>query len=226
MDFYHVMNRGVDKRTIFTNDHDFLRFVHDLWEFNDVKPTLNVGHNFARSPGKGHQATKAAPRERKRIVDIHAWVLMKNHYHLLLTERVDGGITKFLRKLNVGYAKYFNEKYDRVGTLFQGRTKKVHVKTEPHFLYIVNYIHFNPLDYLNGAREWREKHVESAPRAVEYLEKYRWSSFPDYLGKPNFPSIITTDTFAHAFGKDGYADEAKRFLKALAPSPFKASLIE
>jgi putative transposase len=224
MDFYHVLNRGVEKRTLFMNDSDFLRFVHDLWEFNDSHRVLNVGYALNRSPGKGAPATKNAVRERNRIVDIHAWVLMKNHYHMLLSERVEGGIAKFLQKLNIGYAKYFNEKYSRVGTLFQGRTKKILIKRDAHFMHILNYIHFNPLDYLSGARDWRERRVESSARALNHLEKYRWSSFPDYLGKQNFPSILTTGFFKNASGD--YAAEAKRYLKDLDISPIKGFSLE
>ena len=78
---------------------------------------------------------------------------MGNHYHLLLSERREGGISDFMRKVNVGYAKFFNEKYKRTGTLFQGRTKKVLVDSDAHFLHILHYIHLNPLDLLNGAKQ-------------------------------------------------------------------------
>lgn len=128
---------------------------------------------------------------------------MNNHYHLLLSERVEGGISLFLRKLNVGYAKSFNEKYKRIGTLFQGRTKKILIERDAHFLYILHYIHLNPLDYLPGAEEWRVRNKNSilnATKALDYLDSYRWSSYLDYVGKKNFPSILTTSFFKGAFG--------------------------
>ena len=192
MEIYHVLNRGVEKRNIFVDERDHVRFVHDLWEFNDSEPTSHVIHTFRnldlRNPNFP-QYTK------KRIVDIHGWCLMKNHYHLLLSERVEGGLTLFIRKLNVGYANYFNEKYRRVGSLFQGRTKRIHVNSEAYFLHILNYVHFNPLDYGVGTRNWREHRLEKPQQAHAYLMKYRWSSYPDYCGKRNFPSLITTDLF-------------------------------
>ncbi len=128
---------------------------------------------------------------------------MKNHYHLLLSERTPGGIGLFLRKLNVGYANYFNERYERKGALFQGRTKKIVIDHEAHFLYILHYIHLNPLDYLPGAEEWRIRSKSSLPsidEALAYLDSYRWSSYPDYAGKKNFPSILTMSFFKGALG--------------------------
>ena len=142
-------------------------------------------------------------RERERIVDIHGWVLMNNHYHLLLSERAEGGITSFLRKLNVGYAKYFNEKLKRSGALFQGRTKKILIERDAHFLYILHYIHLNPLDYLQGSENWRvrnEMRVSNMAEALTHLESYRWGSYLDYAGRHNFPSILTKTLFQEALG--------------------------
>lgn len=195
MNLYHILNRGVEKRDIFMDESDYLRFVHDLWEFNDIAPTAHAIHSFKnldlRNPNF-HTVRK----DGVDIVAIHGWCLMKNHYHILVEELVEGGLTKFLRKLNVGYANYFNEKYDREGSLFQGRTKRVRIDNDAHFLHILNYIHLNPLDFIAGAREWRERRIESTADAVNQLETYRWSSYHDYCGKKKFPSILTTKLFS------------------------------
>src|SRR3990167_293898 len=199
MELYHVLNRGVDKRTIFMDTGDYARFVHDMYEFNDSKPTINSGRSF--DPADAMIGFVNQSSDRTMIVDIHGWCLMKNHYHLLLSERVEGGMSLFLRKLNVGYAKYFNEKHKRSGYLFQGRTKKVLIEHDAQFNYILPYIHLNPLDYLKGAEGWRirskGKGIKSVKAALHYLENYRWSSYLDYCGKKNFPSILTTDFFAN-----------------------------
>lgn len=197
MELYHLLNRGVEKRDIFMEERDYLRFVHDLWEFNDLDPTSHAIHTFKHLDLRNPNFPK---KVRIRIVDIHGWCLMKNHYHLLISEIVEGGITKFLRKLNIGYANYFNEKYSREGSLFQGRTKKILVKSDAHFLHILNYIHFNPLDYVNGAREWRTQLIQNSRDAMQHLDTYRWSSFQDYCGSKNFPSILTTDLFGERPG--------------------------
>jgi putative transposase len=130
-------------------------------------------------------------------VALHAWALMKNHYHLVLSELVEGGLTLFLRKLS-GYARYFNDRHERKGALLQGRTKKVLIKDERHFLYILHYTHLNPLDYLPGAETWRERDKGVLPGVslmLRYLETYRWSSYRDYLGIRNFPSVIDRGPF-------------------------------
>lgn len=190
MELFHVFNRGVEKRDIFMDDRDRFRFAHGLLLFNTAKPANNTTYLLESDNDFVNRYA-----ERERIVDIHAWCLMKNHYHLLLSERMEGGLTLFLRKLNVGYANYFNEKYRREGSLFQGRTKKVRVNSEAFFLHIANYVHFNPLDYFPSGRSWRTRSLASPDAAHQYLMKYRWSSYPDYCGKKNFPSILTTGLF-------------------------------
>lgn len=148
------------------------------------------------------------------LVDIHGWALMKDHYHLLLSERIENGISLFLRKLNVGYANYVNERYERRGTLFRGRTKKILIEHNAHFLYILHYIHLNPLDYLQGAEKWRlrsKSGIHNTNEALEYLTSYRWSSYLDYSGQKNFPSILTTSLFKDAF--DDYHESLREYLR-------------
>lgn len=201
MDLYHVLNCGVEKRNIFLDTQDYWRFIHGLYEFNDKKPVENLGYRIAQKRKVIDLGGRYTPRE--RLVDIHGWCLMKNHYHFLLSERVEGGISKFLQKLNAGYAKYFNERYKRSGTLFQGRTKKILIENDGQFNYILHYIHLNPLDYLKGAEEWRIRSkgmIANHKQALEYLQKYRWSSYLDYIGEKNIPSLLTTDFFKEEHG--------------------------
>ena len=103
MELYHVLNRGVDKRNIFMEDGDRVRFVHDMFEFNDIE----AANNTLRRQQMNDFVSRSS---RVPVVEIHGWCLMGNHYHLLLSETVEGGLTLFTRRLNVGYAKYFNEK--------------------------------------------------------------------------------------------------------------------
>lgn len=207
MEFYHVLNRGVDGRDLFLDDSDRLRFVHNLFEFNDTEPALTVRSVDLRSP----HLRRDRHSDRAPLVDIHAWCLMQNHYHLLLSERSEGALTQFLRKLNIGYAKYFNERQGRKGTLFQGRTKKVLIERDAHLLYILHYIHLNPLDYFPGAEEWRvrsKNKIHNATAALAYLDTYRWSSYLDYAGKRNFPSILSTTFLREVLGKESVSPKA------------------
>ncbi len=213
---YHILNRGVEKREIFLDNQDRARFIHDMYEFNDRGPANNTLRHMndlrSRSLVVGH------------LVEIHGWCVMGNHYHILVSEVVEGGLSTFLRKLNIGYAKYFNERYKRSGTLFQGRTKKILIEQEAHFLHILHYIHLNPLDFLKGAHVWREGNISDARQALEHLEKYRWSSYLDYCGKKNFPSILTRGLFDDVFSN--YGKEIRSYLHDIDVSKISGLKLE
>ena len=92
-----------------------------------------------------------------------------------------------MKKVNMGYARYFNERYDRKGTLFEGRYKSIIIKNEAHFIHIPYYIHLNPLDLILPT--WRDRELKNYNEAIKFLENYRWSSYLDYIGNKNFPSV-------------------------------------
>lgn len=220
MEIYHVLNRGVDKRQIFLDDEDYLRFIHDLFEFNDEEPASNNNYFFNKIKNTDLRSPYIPrPKREKRtlIVKIFAFCLMPNHYHLMLSPIVKNGITKFMRKLNIGYAKYFNEKYERAGTLFERRYKSIPITRESHFIYLPTYIHLNPLDL--KFPEWRNKEIKNYKAAMKFLESYRWSSFLDYIGKKNFPSV-TQREFLNEFWK-GHEEIRKNILKWLKEMDFK-----
>jgi putative transposase len=186
----------VDKRTIFQEEKDYLRFVHQLYEFNDEDPVLNVTYYF-NPKTKSVEAWKEKKqlKIRKLLVDILVFTLMPNHFHLMIRQKVDNGIIKFMQKLGTGYTMYFNNKYDRSGSLFQGRFKAVMLDRQEHFHYLPYYIHTNPLSLNYGGStsiDWQKK--------FDFLVNYRWSSFPDYIGNQNFPSVIHSDYLLNVFG--------------------------
>lgn len=199
-DIWHILSRGVDKRIIFLDDEDRFRFIHDLFEFNDQNPVSDVFYTFNKSNKSSWDfvSPKIEKKPRKLLVDIYAFCIMSNHYHLLLSPLVENGVTQFMRKLNIGYAKYFNEKYDRTGALFEGRYKSIIIKNDAHFLYLPFYIHCNPLDIIDIG--WRTGQLRKYNEAIKFLENYRWSSHLDYLGKKNFPSVINQNMLLDIFG--------------------------
>ena len=210
MEFYHALNRGVDKRAIAMNDTDRLRFVQDLYDMNN---TASV-ENTVRIPLFDLRGrTENAFRNRDRLVDVHAWCLMGNHYHLLISERVGGGISKFLMKLNVGYTKYFNLRYARSGVLFQGKTKRVLIGNDRQFLYILPYIHMNPLDFMEGGKAWRAQSLAKPRAALKWITEYRWSSYRNYAGEKEFAEILEgSELFAD---RKSHTKELQRFLRAM-----------
>lgn len=192
---YHIYNRGVEKRNIFMNHSDYLRFVANLYEFNDRAPAFNFGRQLSKSL---IEVRLQSPRK-DPLVNILAFCLMPNHYHLMMQQREDNGITEFMRKLGTGYTNYFNLKYDRVGALFQGKFKAVLLEREAHFQHLPHYIHLNPLDL--KMPEWRNGNVKNTRKAIAFLKKYRWSSLPDYLGLKNFPSVTEREFLTECVGE-------------------------
>lgn len=217
MELYHVLNRGIDGRKLFFDSQDYARFVHNLYEFNDTKPADNLHRLF--DPEMKDLRGLSFRRIREKLVEIHGWCLMRDHYHLLISERIEDGLTRFMMKVNVGYAKYYNERYGRRGHLFQGKTKKILIGRETHFLYILHYLHLNPLDYLEGAAKWRDRDkdtIKSTKEALKYLNGYRWSSYLDYCGEKNFSSILAQNLFGNAF--DNYREAIRDYLKNVEAS--------
>lgn len=214
---YHVYNRGVEKREIFSNDKDYLRFISDLIVFNDTEPVVN--------PKQRLLEIKNGIHERSPLVDILAFCLMPNHYHLLLRQKVEFGITEFMRKLGGGYVNYFNTKYRRVGTLFQGKFKSVLIDNEAQFLYIPFYIHLNPLDLMFP--DWRECGIKDRKKAINFLDNYKWSSHSNYRGKPIFYFILEENAISEYFGnEDSYSSEIYNFISDFDFSKISDLLLE
>jgi len=205
---YHIFNRGVEKRNIFMDEKDYFRFMHDLYEFNDEDRVYNSSYFLKRGP-RPIEVQPQYIKKRKLLVDILAFVLMPNHFHLILRQRVENGIVKFLQKVGTGYSMYFNQKHERVGSLFQGRFKAVLILKRAHFIHLPFYIHFNPLKLMPNYQS-----STSIEDKIDFLKKYRWSSFPDYIGLKNFPSVTTRDDLLEFFdGAREYRKEAVRWLK-------------
>ncbi len=209
---YHIYNRGVEKRHIFTDHNDYKRFILNLTLFNDQRPVLNLGR-FYKSEHMVNSFSQGNDR-RKPLVDILAFCLMPNHYHLLLKPVVENGITEFMRKLGTGYVNYFNLKYGRVGTLFQGKFKSVLIGDESQFLYISHYIHLNPLDLITP--RWRENGIKDKKQAIKFLDDYQWSSYSDYRGSQFYPFILNKNTIVEYFGDgDDYSKNFYEFINDL-----------
>lgn len=132
---YHVYNRGVDKRDIFLDKFDYLRFYLTLNLFNSIEPAIN--YRLAKFQSD-HNA-----QEIERLVTIEAYALLPNHFHLLITQIEENGISEFMRRVSAGYTNYFNEKNERSGSLFQGVFKRVHIETDIQYQYVFAYINEN-----------------------------------------------------------------------------------
>ena len=227
---YHIYNRGVEKRNVFLDKQDHFRFVHDLFEFNDEAPAINIYYKLPQLQSYEVELRKIGNKKeerqpRKLLVEILSFCLMPNHFHLLIKQKVDGGVIQFMQKLGTGYTNYFNKKYKRVGSLFQGRFKAVLVEEEAHFIHLPYYIHLNPLDL--KFPEWRNKEIKNYKEVMKFLENYRWSSFLDYLGKKNFPSVTQREFLNEFFGGlKQYKKDITKWLKEIDLEEIKEIILE
>lgn len=170
---YHIYNRGVEKRNIFLDEQDYKIFLYYLKSY--LLPLEQ-------------QDKSKLPSSLKRInsfnlfeeIKLIAYCLMPNHFHLLVKQLSERAIVEFMKRMSNAYVEYFNKKYDRQGSLFQGRYKASLVVEDVYFMYLSSYIHRNTLE-LFAKLSPREK--------IKKMEEYSYSSYPDYLGKRNTPWV-------------------------------------
>ena len=183
--FYHLYNRGVEKRNIFLDDNDRWRFLQGLFLFNDIKSSTNILWQVERLFGRATFKTiKTFLKKQKRepLVRLMADCLMPNHYHLLVEEINDGGISRFMHKLGTGYTMYFNKKHRRVGSLFQGPYKVVAVADLGQLERLLAYINvINPGQLVEP--RLKEKGIKSPKKIMSFAKDYLWGTHQEYLGK-------------------------------------------
>lgn len=157
---YHIFNRGVDKRKIFSNKKDLDRFFESMTAFNSVKP---IGSLF--------EQTFQKEEIKKPLVDIIAYNILPNHFHFILREIKEGGISDYIKRLTGGYTWYFNHKNKRNGSLFQGPFKAKHIDSNEYLLHCSVYVNLNDKIPLGGL----------AAKSGDLTK----SSWKEYLGENN-----------------------------------------
>ena len=186
---YHVYNQGVAKCLICREDADFWRFLQGLCLFNDAKSVTNILWQIQRNRGRLTLNTLKdyiviEGEKREKLVRILAYCVLGNHYHLLIEEIKEGGITQFMHKLGLGYASYFNNKYERVGSLYRDKFKSIPVDDELYLQYLLVYINvLNPLGVKNP--NWKEEGIKDIESTLEDLKYYLWSTHHEYAGLRN-----------------------------------------
>ncbi len=153
-EYYHIFNRGNNKRIIFDDDQDLARFFQSMIEFNSTEPIGSIFENSFNKSSLGRQASKS------KLVDFICFCLNPNHYHFILKQVVDKGIEKFMHRIGTGYSKYFNNKYNCNGSLFQGKFKAIHIDSNEYLLHLSAYVNLNDRIHLLGSKasksSWEE----------------------------------------------------------------------
>lgn len=178
---YHIYNRGVDKRIVFTEDDNYKRFIDYFFDFNDFK-LLDISEDLGEENLRRETSENILENiDNKFLVDILAFCLMPNHFHLLLRQKSEGGIAKFMQRIGTGYTVAFNKKEERSGSLFQGTFKAVQVENQEYLDYLIFYIHFNPLSLMEKEKTNKKEII------LDFLNNYRWSSHKDYFDVDKLP---------------------------------------
>jgi putative transposase len=189
-EFYHVYNRGTDKRRVFCDNYDYQRFLGLLYLCNQDKRI-----ELTRS---GIAGVFDMVRIGEPLVSIAAYCLMPNHFHLLIKEINVGGVSLFMQKLTTAHTMHFNKRRARPGALFESSFKARHVDNDIYLKYLIAYMHLNPIKLIDP--QWKERGIRDLSEAQMYLESYTYSSYLDYSGiKRPEQAIIDTSALPAYF---------------------------
>lgn len=195
-EFYHIYQRGNNRGAIFKDDRDRNHFIKLLFLCNSKRSVV-----FRDIPiGGTYVFERGEP-----LADIGCYCLMPNHFHLLLHESRENGITDFMRKLNTAYVMYFNKRHARTGKLFEGVFRAEHADTDEYLKYLFAYIHLNPVKFLEP--EWKEKGLRDQVATRVFLEKYFYSSYNDYAASDDREEAKILNRAAFP----GYFQDTKEF---------------
>lgn len=197
---YHVIVRSVDKKTIFSTEEERARFVVQMYAANVGRPGLNLHRKEIQKAAHAVLLGKELPnmvveKVHEPLVAFFSFALVGNHYHFGLIGHFDGSISKYLQKLNTGFAKFFNIKHDRIGSLFQSRFQAVRIESDHHLATLIPYINVkNVLDVYSP--HWEEEPSINERAAQRFIYTYQYSSFPDLFLKRS-SLIIPTSSFSY-----------------------------
>lgn len=191
-EYYHIYNRGNSKQKIFNDPEDYLRFISLLY-ISNTNENFNLYDLNRFSNFNVYEIKIDSP-----IVNIGAYCIMPNHFHIIITEIQEGGISKFMQKLSTAYVMYYNQKYKRTGSLFEGKFKAEHAGNDRYLKYLYSYIHLNPIKLIQ--KDWKESGINDRKKAIEYLNMYNYSSYIDFIGKKRPQNkILNLRTFPKYF---------------------------
>lgn len=187
---YHVMSRAVEGREVFSKEEDCARFLFLLYAANIGSPAPNLHRVNIQEAAKqlleGSSQEHLVKPEHSPLVEIFSFVLARDHYHLGLVPTSANGITQYMQKVNLGFAKYYNLKYERRGSLFEGRFRIISIRTPVELDAVVRYINVkNVLDVYDV--NWEYKGIDDEDSAIRFLKEYPYSSFSDlFLQRSSF----------------------------------------
>ena len=211
-EYYHLFTHGVEDRDIFQDAQDFKRFLECLVVFNTVKPTQSLFNTKLLKHGVNLQEARAD----NPLVNIIAYGLNPNHYHIILEQIHDGGISEFMKRINGGHAQYYNIRNERRGTLFESRFKAKHIGTNEYLLNVSAYVNLNNV-----------VHGLSSPTA-QFRSSWNEYIAPEQVKVPLCKKDIILSQFNNSEEYKKFAEDAVRYIKSQreTPSPMSDLLLE
>ncbi len=197
-EYYHIYNRGNSKQKIFHDNEDYERFLKFLYLSNSTK-RVKFREDIVKKKLDAFDFERG-----DLLVDVCTYVLMPNHFHIVLspaTKDFGGkGLEKFMQKLEGAYVRYYNSKYKRTGSLFESNFKFEHLNNDQYFKYIFSYIHLNPVKLIQS--DWKERGVSDIKKVKNFLETFVYSSYLDYLNlnKGKSSNILNKSFYINYFG--------------------------
>lgn len=186
-EYYHIYCRGNNKAPIFFAEKDRYRLLLTLLLFQSpliIKHFKEIVDNFYKNGFNFIDKKLIEEIIKNKIVELIGFSFMPNHFHLLLRQLGDSGITDYLKRVLNSYTKYLNIRHERTGHIFQGRFGRVLVETNEQLLYLLTYIHRN----CRELPQWKGKE-----------EQYPWSSYQDYTLKNRWGDLLATDVILEQF---------------------------
>jgi putative transposase len=184
-EWYHCYSRGIDKRVVFDDHGDYRRFIGALYLCNDLQSIHR--ENYRDDIGSElFSIHRSAP-----LVSIGAYCLLPNHFHILIKQNREGGISKFMQKVGTAYTMYYNTKNQRIGSLFVKPFRAKHVGEDMYFKRVAQYIHLNPAELFES--RWKEGKAGDLSSLAQKITEYAYSSYPDFIKIPRAQRSILDD---------------------------------
>lgn len=167
-EIYHIFNRGIDHRPTFLDKRGYFHALEVIKFYRFVEHPARLSAFHIWSEERREAFLKEAEKTNLTLIEIISYCLMPNHFHFLLRQKIEGGISKFMSDFQNSYTRYFNIRQKRNGPLFLDQFKAIRIETNDQFLHVCRYIHLNP-------------YTSFVVKTWDALRTYSWSSFPEYL---------------------------------------------
>ncbi|MBI2028857.1 transposase [Candidatus Gottesmanbacteria bacterium] len=194
-EIYHVFNRGLASVPVFQNKRDYDRILETMLYYQNERPPIKYSRFLTLSIEDRQNILKNLAKQRQFQIEIITYCLMPTHFHLMIKQVVNEGISKFVGNFTNSYTRYLNTRSERIGPLFEGKFKAVRIHTEGQLLHLHRYIHLNP-------------YSSFVVKGLNDLENYIFSSLPEYLGNTQTNHCAKNAILDNFKNKDSY----KKFL--------------